>query len=157
MVGVYDLCARVQNGFRARLGRIAVPETKLNLAVSRVLYNQGFVSSVTRGTHLGTHLGPDESYVPTTNLNVAERRLWLSLKYYQDSPVLRKMRCISKPSRKINCDANQFRTLAAGQAWSIVKGVNPGEIIIVSTTRGVMEIQDAVRHGIGGNLLARAN
>ncbi|KAJ2587580.1 hypothetical protein IWW49_003406, partial [Coemansia sp. RSA 1797] len=141
------------NGFRARLGRIAVPETKLNLAVSRVLYNQGFVSSVTRGTHLG----PDESYVPTTNLNVAERRLWLSLKYYQDSPVLRKMRCISKPSRKINCDANQFRTLAAGQAWSIVKGVNPGEIIIVSTTRGVMEIQDAVRHGIGGNLLARAN
>ncbi|KAJ1759332.1 hypothetical protein LPJ77_003194 [Coemansia sp. RSA 2523] len=153
MVGVYDLCARVQNGFRARLGRIAVPETKLNLAVSRVLYNQGFVSSVTRGTHLG----PDESYVPTTNLNVAERRLWLSLKYYQDSPVLRKMRCISKPSRKINCDANQFRTLAAGQAWSIVKGVNPGEIIIVSTTRGVMEIQDAVRHGIGGNLLARAN
>ncbi|KAJ2549173.1 hypothetical protein IWW35_003869 [Coemansia sp. RSA 1878] len=153
MVGVYDLCARVQNGFRARLGRIAVPETKLNLAVSRVLYSQGFVSSVTRGTHLG----PDESYVPTTNLNVAERRLWLSLKYYQDSPVLRKMRCISKPSRKINCDANQFRTLAAGQAWSIVKGVNPGEIIIVSTTRGVMEIQDAVRHGIGGNLLARAN
>ncbi|KAJ2145473.1 hypothetical protein IW136_000972 [Coemansia sp. RSA 678] len=153
MVGVYDLCARVQNGFRARLGRIAVPETKLNLAVSRVLYNQGFVSSVTRGTHLG----PDESYVPTTNLNVAERRLWLSLKYYQDTPVLRKMRCISKPSRKINCDANQFRALAAGQAWSIVKGVNPGEIIIVSTTRGVMEIQDAVRYGIGGNLLARAN
>ncbi|KAJ1859046.1 hypothetical protein GGH12_000893 [Coemansia sp. RSA 1822] len=153
MVGVYDLCARVQNGFRARLGRIAVPETKLNLAVSRVLYNQGFVSSVTRGTHVG----PDESYVPTTNLNVAERRLWLTLKYYQDSPVLRKMRCISKPSRKINCDANQFRTLAAGQAWSIVKGVNPGEIIIVSTTRGVMEIQDAVRYGIGGNLLARAN
>ncbi|KAJ2309617.1 hypothetical protein IWW51_006770, partial [Coemansia sp. RSA 2702] len=127
--------------------------TKLNLAVSRVLYNQGFVSSVTRGTHLG----PDQNYVPTTNLNVAERRLWLSLKYYQDEPVLRKMRCITKPSRKLSCDANQFRALAAGQPWSIVKGVVPGEIMVVSTIRGVMEIQDAVRLGLGGALLARAN
>ncbi|KAI9474952.1 hypothetical protein LPJ78_003965 [Coemansia sp. RSA 989] len=153
MVGVHDICARVQNGFRARLGRIAVPETKLNLSVSRILYNQGFVSSVTRGTHLG----PDASYTPTTNLNVAERRLWLSLKYYQDDPVLRRMHCISKPSRKINCNANQFRILAAGQPWGIVKGVIPGEIMIVSTIRGVMEIQDAVKHGLGGSLLARAS
>ncbi|KAJ1668231.1 hypothetical protein IW140_000465 [Coemansia sp. RSA 1813] len=152
MVGVYDICARVQNGFRARLGRIAVPETKLNLAVSRVLYNQGFVSSVTRGTHLGF----DTTYVPTTNLNVAERRLWLSLKYYQDDPVLRRMSCISKPSRRIACTANQLQTLASGKSWSIVKGIVPGEIIIVSTTKGVLEIQDAVKDGLGGVLLARA-
>ncbi|KAJ2543162.1 hypothetical protein EV175_005999 [Coemansia sp. RSA 1933] len=152
MVGVYDICARVQNGFRARLGRIAVPETKLNLAVSRVLYNQGFVSSVTRGTHLGL----DDTYVPTTNFNVAERRLWLSLKYYQDSPVLRKMSCISKPSRRITCTANQLQTIASGRPWSIVKGVVPGEIIIVSTSKGVQEIQDAVKDHLGGVLLARA-
>ncbi|KAI8324049.1 30S ribosomal protein S8 [Martensiomyces pterosporus] len=153
MVGVHDICARVQNGFRARLGRIAVPETKLNLAVSRVLYNQGFVSSVTRGTHVG----PDAEYTPTTNLNVAERRLWLSLKYYQDQPVLRKMNCISKPSRRISCNSNQLQMLASGQSWSIVKGIIPGEIMVVSTTRGVMEIQDAVKTGLGGTLLARAN
>ncbi|KAJ2747419.1 hypothetical protein GGI20_000558 [Coemansia sp. BCRC 34301] len=152
MVGVFDICARVQNGFRARLGRIAVPETKLNLSVSRVLYNQGFVSSVTRGTHLG----PDASYTPTTNLNVAERRLWLSLKYYQDQPVLRKMNCISKPSRRITCSANQLKLLASGQPWNIVKGVIPGEIMIVSTTRGVVDIQEAVELGLGGTLLARA-
>ncbi|KAJ1787906.1 hypothetical protein LPJ59_005644 [Coemansia sp. RSA 2399] len=153
MVGVYDICARVQNGFRARLGRIAVPETNLNLAVSRVLYNQGFVSSVTRGTHLGL----DTTYVPTTNLNVAERRLWLSLKYYQDNPVLRKMSCISKPSRRITCTSDQLQTIASGKAWSIVKGVIPGEIVIVSTTKGVLEIQDAVKDGLGGILLARVS
>ncbi|KAJ1820036.1 hypothetical protein LPJ56_001443 [Coemansia sp. RSA 2599] len=153
MVKIHDICSRVQNGFRARLGRIAVPETKLNLSVARVLYNQGFVSSVTRGTHLG----PDESYTPTTNLNIAERRLWLSLKYYQDQPVLRGMRCVSKPSRKISCNANQLRILASGQPWGIVKGIIPGEIIIVSTSRGVLEIQDAVKLGLGGMILARAN
>ncbi|KAI9505000.1 hypothetical protein GGI25_000483 [Coemansia spiralis] len=153
MVGVYDICARVQNGFRARLGRIAVPETKLNLSVSRVLYNQGFVLSVTRGTHIG----PDATYTPTTNLNIAERRLWLTLKYYQDSPVLRKMNCISKPSRRIDCTASQLRTLAAGKSWGIVKGIIPGEIMIVSTTKGIMEVQDAVKNGLGGVLLARAS
>ncbi|KAJ1725369.1 hypothetical protein LPJ53_000407 [Coemansia erecta] len=150
---VHDICARVQNGFRARIGRIAIPETKLNLGVSRVLYNQGFISSVTRGTHLG----PDEAYTPTTNLNVAERRLWLSLKYYQDAPVLRAMRCISKPSRKMHCNANQLQILASGQPWGIIKGIIPGEIMIVSTTRGILEIQDAVKLGVGGMLLARAN
>ncbi|KAJ1894497.1 hypothetical protein LPJ66_005154 [Kickxella alabastrina] len=153
MVGVYDICARVQNGFRARLGRIAIPETKLNLSVSRVLYSQGFVSSVTRGTHLG----PDDTYTPTTNLNVAERRLWLSLKYYQDQPVLRAMKCITKPSRKVNCNANQLQTLASGQPWGIIKGIIPGEIMVVSTTKGILEIQEAVKIGLGGTLLARAN
>ncbi|PIA12691.1 ribosomal protein S8 [Coemansia reversa NRRL 1564] len=152
MVGVHDICARVQNGFRARLGRIAVPETNLNLAVSRVLYNQGMVSSVTRGTHLG----PDASYTPTTNLNIAERRLWITLKYHQDEPVLRRMHCISKPSRKLHCTANQLQTLASGRPWSIVKGIIPGEIIIVSTIRGVMEIQEATKLGLGAALLARA-
>ncbi|KAI7834327.1 30S ribosomal protein S8 [Kickxella alabastrina] len=153
MVGVYDICARVQNGFRARLGRIAIPETKLNLSVSRVLYSQGFVSSVTRGTHLG----PDDTYTPTTNLNVAERRLWLSLKYYQDQPVLRAMKCITKPSRKVNCNANQLQILASGQPWGIIKGIIPGEIMVVSTTKGILEIQEAVKIGLGGTLLARAN
>ncbi|KAJ1672108.1 hypothetical protein EV182_007289 [Spiromyces aspiralis] len=152
MVGVYDLCARIQNGFRARLARIAVPETKLNLAVSRVLYNQGFIGAVTRGSHVG----PDPVYTPTTNHNISERRLWLSLKYFRDEPVLKQMSCISKPSRKIHCNAKELRQLLTGRPAGVVKPVIPGEIVIVSTTKGVMELSEAVRQNLGGALLARA-
>ena len=152
MVGVYDLCARVQNGFRARLSQISLPETKLNLAVSRVLYHQGFISAVSRGNHRGI----DTQYSPTTNLNIAERRLWLSLKYFRDSPVLKQMTCISKPSRKIHCTAQEMRQLLIGRPAGIVKPVIPGEIIIVSTNKGVMELNDAVKQNLGGAMLARA-
>ncbi|OMJ09157.1 37S ribosomal protein subunit S8, mitochondrial [Smittium culicis] len=153
MVGVYDLCARVQNGFRAKIARIAVPETNLNLSVSRILYQQGFIYSVTRGNHLG----PDPSYTPTTNLNIAERRLWLNLKYYNDSPVLTKMSCISKPSRKITCSADEIIKIVSGVRAGIVKPLNPGEVIIVSTSRGILEINDAAKQNLGGILLARVS
>ncbi|OLY78707.1 37S ribosomal protein S8, mitochondrial [Smittium mucronatum] len=153
MVGVHDLCARVQNGFRAKLAKIAVPETNLNLSVSRILYQQGFIYSVTRGTHLG----PDQEYTPTTNLNIAERRLWLNLKYYNDSPVLNKMNCISKPSRKIKCSAKDISKLVSGVRAGIVKPITPGELIIISTSRGILEINEAAKQNIGGVLLARVS
>ncbi|OMH79550.1 37S ribosomal protein subunit S8, mitochondrial [Zancudomyces culisetae] len=153
MVGAFDICARVQNGFRARLARIAIPETNLNLSISRILYNQGFIYSVTRGNHLG----PDKEYTSTTNLNVADRRLWLSLKYFNDMPVLTKMNCISKPSRRLSATTQELARLATGKAVGIVKPVIPGEIVIVSTPKGVMEINEAVKMGLGGVLLARAS
>ncbi|KAJ1913959.1 hypothetical protein H4219_004994 [Mycoemilia scoparia] len=152
MVGVFDLCTRVQNGFRARLAKIAVPETKLNLAVSRVLYQQGFISAVSRGTFRGI----DPEYTETTNFNVAERRLWLTLKYYRDAPVLKQMSCISKPSRKVNCTAKELRHLLIGRPAGVVKPIIPGEIIVVSTIKGIMEINEAVQQNIGGAMLARA-
>ncbi|PVV03379.1 hypothetical protein BB560_002142 [Smittium megazygosporum] len=153
MVCVHDLCARVQNGFISRLAKIAIPETSLNLSVARVLFQQGFIYSVTRGTHMG----PDEIYTPTTNLNIAERRLWLSLKYYQDKPVLNRMQCISKPSRKIKITPSQAQTLVSGYASGLVKGLTPGEVVIINTPKGVMDLNQAVKEDVGGMLLARVS
>ncbi|PVU97380.1 hypothetical protein BB561_000577 [Smittium simulii] len=153
MVGVYDICSRVHNGFRARLSKIAVPETKLNLAVSRVLYQSGFLYSITRGTNEG----PDLQYTPTTNLNIARRRLWLSLKYFNDKPVLNQMKCISKPSLTVKVDYKTAKRLVSGHIAKMIKPITPGEVIIVSTQEGIMDLQKATDKNLGGILLARVS
>ncbi|KAI9297463.1 37S ribosomal protein subunit S8, mitochondrial [Neoconidiobolus thromboides FSU 785] len=147
---VHDLCARVQNGYSAKLKNISVPETKMNLAVSQILYQQGFISSIVRGNHLGI------DYSPTTPDNVATRRYWLGLKYYQNSPVLSSMRAVSIPSRKIFATAQEFEYVVSGRRVGILSPLQPGEIIIINTEKGVLEIHDAVELKLGGQVLCRA-
>ncbi|KAJ1959150.1 hypothetical protein IWQ62_004729 [Dispira parvispora] len=153
MPRVHDFCSHLQNAFRARLSQTAVPENKMNLALSRILYREGFITSVTRGSHLG----PDgANYVPTTPDNVATRRLWLRLKYKNEKPTLREMACISKPSRKISGHFQDLQRIAAGRPVGIVKPLRPGEILIVDTAEGVVELQEALRRKLSGQLLCRA-
>ncbi|CAG8434791.1 11749_t:CDS:1 [Ambispora gerdemannii] len=151
MAPVHDICARIQNGFLARLKSIAVPCTKMNLAISQVLYNEGFISSVTRGNHIQ----PDTTYTPTTPENIATRRLWLDLKYRDNKPVLTKMRVVSKGSRKVWMNLGEFASLCRGRRAKFIAPLQPGEIAIVSTNFGVMEIREAIVLRSGGELLCR--
>ncbi|KAI8066653.1 30S ribosomal protein S8 [Gongronella butleri] len=151
MPRVHDLCARIQNGFRSRLQSIAVPETKMNLAISNILYKEGFVSSVVRGTHVG----PDAMYTATTPSNVATRRLWLTLKYKENEPALRHMDLVSKPSKKITYTVNEMKHLASGRRAKFVSPLQPGEIAIMNTNRGVLNLRDAINENVGGEILCR--
>ncbi|GAA5805433.1 30S ribosomal protein S8 [Helicostylum pulchrum] len=152
MPRVHDLCARIQNGFRARLQTIAIPETKMNLAVSNILYKEGFLSSVTRGNNIA----PDQAYTPTTNENVATRRLWLSLKYKENNPALSTLSLVSKPSKKVHFTVNELKNVASGRRAQFIKPLQPGEIAIVNTNRGVLELQEAIEKNVGGELICRA-
>ncbi|KAI8990082.1 30S ribosomal protein S8 [Pilobolus umbonatus] len=153
MPRVPDLCARIQNGFRARLQTIAIPETKMNLAISNILYKEGFLSSVTRGNHLG----PDPAYTPTTNENVATRRLWLDLKYKENNPVLAQLSLVSKPSKKVHFTVNELKNITNGRRSQFIKPLQPGEIAIVNTNRGVLEVHEAIEKNVGGEVICRAS
>ncbi|RUP42757.1 30S ribosomal protein S8 [Jimgerdemannia flammicorona] len=124
----------------------------MNLAVSNILYHQGFISSVARGNYKA----PDEEYTPTTPDNIATRRLWLTLKYRDNEPVLTKMSCISKPSKKITFTVTEMKSMVSGRRAKFVEPLQPGEIAIVSTNYGVLEIHDAMAKNAGGLVLCRA-
>ncbi|CAO3597459.1 unnamed protein product [Absidia cylindrospora] len=126
MPRVYDLCARIQNGFRARLQTMAVPETKMNLAITNVF-----------------------------STNVATRRLWLQLKYKENQPALNAMSVISKPSKTVTYTVNEMKHLASGRRAKLIAPLQPGEIAIMNTNRGVMDLQEAIEKNVGGELLCR--
>ncbi|CAG8654933.1 11269_t:CDS:2 [Gigaspora margarita] len=140
----HDLCARIQNGFRAKLASIAVPESKMSLSIVKILYEQGFISSVQRGNHIK----PDEVFTPTVPTNIATRRLWLDLKYRDNEPVLKYMQCVSKGSKRIYMNVQELMDLASGKRAKFVPPLKPGEIAIVSTSKGVLEIKDALESQI---------
>ena len=98
---------------------------------------------------------PDrETLIPR---NAAERRIWLGMKYWNNEPVLSKISLISKPTRRIWMDSEDFRLLTKGKKRGYVDGLSQiGECIYVTTDRGILEVRECVRRGVGGMLLCRA-
>jgi ribosomal protein S8 len=149
----HDLCARLQNGFRARHRRIAVPHTVQNLAILSILLREGFITSVTRGTTSepspsAWHTAPEP-----------QKRIWAELKYRDDRPVLSDMELISKPSKKIFMDVDEIKRLCSGRRAKFVKPLGMGEIAVVRTgtkENEWIEAREALRLNLGGEVVCRA-
>jgi ribosomal protein S8 len=91
-----------------------------------------------------------------TQANRASRRLWLGLKYHDSMPVLSKLKLISKPTKRIWLSHADFSKVIRGQEAGEVKGLRQiGEIMVVSTDKGIMEARECVDRRIGGQPLMR--
>jgi len=151
LVNLANVCSHLQNATKARLATTSVPSTALILSLVLGLQDQGFISSVTRGSVKG----PDTEYIPTTQENVATRRLWLGLKYYDNEPVLSEMSLVSKPKQRIWMGIEGLKEIAQGKPYAYVPGLQPGEALFLGTDRGVIEVREAIKRRTGGQLLCR--
>ncbi len=152
-------CSHLQNASRARLGLTSLPNNKYNLNLALALHRQGFISSVTRA---GPTPPPQESLLafepePVTAANVATRRLWLGLKYWNNEPVMRNLKSVSKPSRLVTLQLRDLERVARGFSAGYVKGLNLGECLFLSTDRGVLEVREALEKKSGGVILCRVS
>ncbi|OAJ36062.1 ribosomal protein S8 [Batrachochytrium dendrobatidis JEL423] len=152
MAPIYHLCSHIENSYRSQMRRIAVPYSKTNKAICAVLYEEGFISSLTTGDESGPF---DRGYmVPITPDNVAQRRLWLDLKYRSGISALTQMKVISKPSRRVHASFEELRAIAAAnRAGPLLKPQLAGQITIVDTPYGIVELKDALSKEVGGEVL----
>jgi len=153
MVLPHNLCAHVQNAFRARHRRIAVPHTVQNLGILSILLRSGFIVSLTRGTV------DDPSPQAFQETGDAHRRIWADLKYRDDRPVLNDMELISKPSKPIFMDVGEIRRLCSGRRAQTIKPLRMGEIAVVRTKSQEyewLEAREALQLNIGGEVICRA-
>jgi ribosomal protein S8 len=158
LVNLAHVCSHLQNASKARLGLTSVPSTNLHLSLLLAMQHSGFFSSVTRGGLTPPPIDDLSSYVsePVTQANVATRRLWLGLKYWNNEPVLGEMKMVSKPTRRIWMDIEGLGQIVRGRQAGYVKGLTrPGECLYVTTDRGIMESRECVERKIGGMLLCR--
>ncbi|KAI8937425.1 hypothetical protein NX059_005149 [Plenodomus lindquistii] len=94
-----------------------------------------------------------EVHVPE---NPARRRLWLGLKYWQNEPVLKNMKLLSKPTRRIWVTSADLAKITRTRDASYVKGLtHPGECMFVTTDRGILESRECVERQLGGMVLCR--
>ncbi|KAH9968729.1 hypothetical protein BC827DRAFT_1367792 [Russula dissimulans] len=141
----FDLCARLQNAFRARHARIAIPHTTQNLGILSILLRAGFLTNITRGTieapspELFAEAGPPNA---------------------EYGPVLENMHLVSMPSKRVYMDPSQLRRLCTGRSAKSVKPLGMGEIAIVRTRKKEyewLEAREALELRLHGEVICRAS
>ena len=150
----YDLCARLQNAFRARHARISVPHTTQNLAILSILLRAGFLTNITRGT---TDTPSPEEFL---DVREAQRRIWVDLKYRNDRPVLGNMHLVSKPRKRVFMDIGEIRRLCTGRSAKAVKPLGMGEIVVIQTNNKEyewLEAREALQLQLSGEVICRAS
>lgn len=145
----------IETGCRAQLRRIAVPYTRMNKQICTVLYEEGLITALQTGDTQGPfHRGFP---VPITPDNVSSRKIWLDLKYRLGESVLKRMRCVSKPSRKVIASVDELKVVCGASQSGLLKPVVAGQVMLINTKElGVVEIKDAIRHECGGEVLCYA-
>ncbi|THW10282.1 ribosomal protein S8 [Aureobasidium pullulans] len=173
LVNLAHVCSHMQNASLARLGLTSIPLSRMHLSLSLLLQKQGFLSTVTLGgpTPPAKLLPPahtEEATSPTTRKSIVEqveevtqqnrasRRLWLGMKYWDGEPVLRKMKLLSKPTKRIWLSSDELGEIVRGKDCKFIRGLRQvGECIFVSTDKGLMEARECVERKIGGQVLCR--
>jgi len=122
---VGDLLTRIRNGQRANKSAIDCPASKLRANVLEVLKREGFIRGYTRH-----ELRP----------GIAE--LHIELKYHDGLPVIKEMRRVSKPGRRVYSKIKDLPRVYNGLGISVL-----------STPRGVLSDGEALQHNVGGEVL----
>lgn len=119
-----DFLTRLRNALKARHKYVEVPASKLKLAMSEILREQGYIESVER-----TEDGK-------------QGVLRIMLKYTNGAPAILGLKRISTPGLR--------RYTSADETPRVLSGLG---IAIISTPKGVMTDKQARQANVGGEVL----
>ncbi len=121
---IADMLTRIRNGQSVDKTEVAMPSSKLKVAIAQVLKDEGYI----------------DGFSVTANEGKPELRV--GLKYYAGRPVIERLERVSRPGLRIykGCEA-------------IPQVMNGLGVAIVSTPQGVMTDRKARSVGIGGEVL----
>lgn len=123
---IADMLTRVRNAAQARHSTVDVPFSKIKLAITKILEQEGFISG----------------------FDIAEqgnrKLLRLQLKYdAQRKPVVNGLRRVSRPGLRVYAGMHDIPRVLGGMGT-----------VVISTNRGIMTGREARRRHLGGELLA---
>jgi len=120
-----DMLTRIRNAQARHKSTVLTPASKLRAWVLDVLADEGYI----RG------------YEKTVD-NAGHDQLEISLKYYDGAPVIREIKRVSKPGRRVYMGVSDLPSVRGGLGVSIV-----------STPKGVMSDAHARAANVGGEVL----
>ena len=122
-----DMITRIRNAQMRALNKVSIPSSKFRAKILDVLKNEGYISNY--------KVIPDGK-----NKN----SLIVDLKYFNGLPVIKEIKRISKPGRRVY-----------SKAINISKIQNGLGLAIVSTSKGIMSDNEARNENIGGEIICR--
>tara|TARA_Y200000002_G_C22499041_1_gene586339 strand:- start:272 stop:670 length:399 start_codon:yes stop_codon:yes gene_type:complete len=122
-----DMFSRIRNGQMRSLQSVNIPSSIFRQNILKILKNEGYIS---------------DYYIEKNENN--KSFLKINLKYYEGDPVIKEIKRISKPGRRVY-----------SRATSIPKVMNGLGLAILSTPKGVMSDTEARKNNIGGEIICR--
>ena len=122
-----DMLTRIRNGQKVKASVVEVPNSKLRENVLEVFKKEGYIRGYTK-----------EEVSPGVTM------LHVSLKYHDGVPVIRDVKRVSKPGRRVYAKIADLPRVCNGLGISIL-----------STPRGVMSDNEARLANVGGEVLCR--
>ncbi|GLQ35106.1 30S ribosomal protein S8 [Amylibacter marinus] len=120
-----DMLTRIRNAHLRGKSTVKTPSSKLRGWVLDVLQNEGYIRGYEAATSAEGH--PE---------------LEISLKYFDGEPVIKELKRVSKPGRRVYSGSQEIPTVRQGLG-----------IAVVSTPQGVMSDAQARAANIGGEVL----
>ena len=75
------------------------------------------------------------------------------MKYFKGQGVLNVIKPVSLPSRKVYCSLQEMYAVSAARNTTLLKGNKLGQITLIETEYGILEMKDAINKKVGGKVL----
>ena len=121
-----DMITRIRNAQLRALNNVTIPSSKFRARILDVLKQEGYIANY--------KISSDNK----------KESLLVDLKYSNGLPVIKEIKRVSKPGRRVYA-----------KAGSIEKIQNGLGLAIVSTSMGIMSDNDARTKNIGGEIICR--
>lgn len=121
---IADMLTRIRNAQVVRKVSVAMPSSKVKVAIAKVLKDEGYVEDFAVSDVDGKPV------------------LSIQLKYYAGSPVIERLERVSRPGLRIYKGTNDIPNVMNGLG-----------VAIVSTPKGVMTDRKARATGVGGEVM----
>ncbi|MAH74678.1 MAG: 30S ribosomal protein S8 [Candidatus Pelagibacter sp. TMED197] len=122
-----DMFSRIRNGQMRLLNSVDIPSSNYRKNILEILKNEGYIK---------------DYFIEKSENN--KIKLKINLKYYEGDPVIKEIKRVSKPGRRVY-----------SRATSIPKVMNGLGLAILSTSKGVMSDTEARKQNIGGEIICR--
>ena len=126
---IADMLARIRNATLARHARVEMPSSRLKVEIAKILQNEGYIQGFSV-----QEPQPGEA---------AQAQLRVFLKYGpRGERVITGLERVSRPGRRVYFGRDDVPDVLAGLGTAIL-----------TTSRGVMTGREAVKAGVGGEVL----
>jgi len=122
-----DMFSRIRNGQMRSLNSIEIPSSNFRKNILEILKKEGYIK---------------DYYIEKSENN--KINLKINLKYYEGDPVIKEIKRISKPGRRVYSRANSIPRVMNGLGFAIL-----------STPKGVMTDSEARKNNVGGEIICR--
>lgn len=121
---IADMLTRIRNANIAKHSSVVIPFSKIKESIANILKNEGYITDF--------EVKEEET----------KKNILVTLKYFEGEPVVKGLKRISKPGRRVYSSVDNLPKVLGGLG-----------IAIVSTPKGVLTDKECRKHSVGGEVI----